>query len=501
MVWQKNGTPDTLTSSGDALAISDMTANKVTQYLLHKIPIGGQAECEFQFNNNGNSVYAKRTSANGGNDFTSINQTNISLDISGSNDEFIIFYQASIPGQEKLSISHLVNRNSAGAGSPPHRLEDVHKFVPSPDADITSVDVDNSFAGSYDVDTNLSALADVVPTPVAVGGWVEIGRTTLGVAGDTITVSSLADKRYYMVLQSITRSGGLSPDGTRLGNGSADSGNNYATRYSNNGTNDIPNTGNNQGIDYTPSVVNDDSFAVQYISNLSDKEKVWHKFRIGRQSTGAVTAPNRSINAAKWANTSNPLDVFQTTNVADVGNYESGSEAVVLAWDPTDTHTNNFWEELASVELTSSGDNLTTGTITAKKYLWIQTFSKSDGGGNTSGRITFNDDTASNYGARYSDNGTADLTSVGRSDIFNNPLTSTTNVYANYFVINNLADEKLVIINTVFQNTAGAGTAPGRVEVAAKWANTTEQITKIDFDNGDGGDFAGGTFLKVWGGN
>jgi len=158
MAWQRNGTPVTLTSSGDAIAITDLTAKTINQYLLYKIPTGGQAECEFQFNNNGNTVYAKRTSGNGTSDNTSVNQTNIKLDVSGTNDEFIVFNQISISGKEKLSISHLVNRNTAGAGNAPHRLEDVHKFVPSPDADITSVDVDNSFAGSFDVDTNLSAL-------------------------------------------------------------------------------------------------------------------------------------------------------------------------------------------------------------------------------------------------------------------------------------------------------------------------------------------------------
>ena len=36
--------------------------------------------------------------------------------------------------------------------------------------------------------------------PAVAGGWVELGRTTLGSAGDDITVSSLADKRYYMIL-------------------------------------------------------------------------------------------------------------------------------------------------------------------------------------------------------------------------------------------------------------------------------------------------------------
>ena len=46
-----------------------------------------------------------------------------------------------------------------------------------------------------------------VPPVGVIGGWVELGRTTLGAAADTITVSSLADKRYYMILNSNLASG------------------------------------------------------------------------------------------------------------------------------------------------------------------------------------------------------------------------------------------------------------------------------------------------------
>jgi len=43
--------------------------------------------------------------------------------------------------------------------------------------------------------------------PAVSGGWKELARTTLGSAGDTISVASLADKRYYMVLVDKQNSG------------------------------------------------------------------------------------------------------------------------------------------------------------------------------------------------------------------------------------------------------------------------------------------------------
>jgi hypothetical protein len=50
---------------------------------------------------------------------------------------------------------------------------------------------------------------------------------------------------------------------------------------------------------------------------------------------------------------------------------------------------------------------------------------------------------------------------------------------SNMFIINNSANEKLVIAHVFDQNTAGAGTAPTREEAVGKWANTSAQITEI----------------------
>ncbi len=112
--------------------------------------------------------------------------------------------------------------------------------------------------------------------------------------------------------------------------------------------------------------------------------------------------------------------------------------------------------------------------------------------------MTFNDDTTT-YARRYSNDGGADITSINESSI---DLTShsTKPAFSNMFIINNLANEKLVIAHLVDQNTAGAGTAPNRSEITAKWDNTSSQITKIDIDLSSG-NMGTDTILKVWGSN
>jgi hypothetical protein len=165
---------------------------------------------------------------------------------------------------------------------------------------------------------------------------------------------------------------------------------------------------------------------------------------------------------------------------------------VVLGWDPADTHTTNFWEELASVEW-SSGGTIDTGSFSAKKYLWVQAYYKGNSG--VYGR--FNSDSGSNYAWRYNHNGGTDSTITNATGIIDNFGFGNEIHYMNMFIINNSANEKLIISHTNFQNTAGAGTAPSRSEQVHKWANTSSQITSMQLVTGSG-NFTGGQ-IKVWG--
>ena len=327
------------------------------------------------------------------------------------------------------------------------------------------------------------------------GGWKEVGRTTLGSTGDTIDVTSLADKRYLMIL------GSKIPSGTSdlVYTFNSDSASNYAIRFSDNGGSD--GTGTSQG-----RVLGDNggattpSFQVGYVANKSDKEKLIVNNSVGQSTAGAGNAPIRRESTGKWTNTSNTISSVQGIQ-QEGGDLASGSEVVVLGYDPDDTHTTNFWEELASVELGSAGDTIDSGTITAKKYLWIQGYCKNTGG-NIRPTFQFNSDTGSNYANRGSNNGGSDTTNTGVGRMY---LSDSTNqgvpIFFNIFVVNNSANEKLCMAHIVDQGTAGAGNAPNRQESVGKWANTSSQITSIQVQNDRAGDFNTGSFIKVWGSN
>ena len=160
MAWIKNGTPDTLTGTGDILQITDLTANKFNVFLQHSPYDSSYINPQITFNNNTNSVYVGRVSYNGGTDGTYTSRANQILDGSGTaDDKFMVNYTASVSGEEKLSIIHYMNRGTAGADNAPNRTENVWKFVPSPDADITRIDSSVvGYAGSYDTGSNLSAI-------------------------------------------------------------------------------------------------------------------------------------------------------------------------------------------------------------------------------------------------------------------------------------------------------------------------------------------------------
>jgi hypothetical protein len=320
------------------------------------------------------------------------------------------------------------------------------------------------------------------------GGWKEIGRTTLGTALDDIVVSSLADKRYLMVLTYTGNGSGNINTQMRL---NSDTGSNYSYRASDDGAADFtgaPKTLMASGVGGSASSV--PIFDVGYLSNVATKEKLWVQHGVGQRTAGAGTAPNRRESVGKHAQTTNPISAVTQHN-GEGGDFTAGAECVVLGWDPADTHTTNFWEELASVDITSGSQM--TANFTAKKYLWIQFYYEAS---TTSSELFFNNDQGNNYARRYSNNGGSDATTANIPAITNNFGFDTNPHYGSMFVINNASNEKLVIAHLGMQMGAGAGNAPQRTELVSKWANTSAQISRFDIKNT--GSFSRG-ICKVWG--
>ena len=330
-----------------------------------------------------------------------------------------------------------------------------------------------------------------------VGGWVELDRTTLGSAGDTITVSNLDNKRYYQVLIYAINSGAISGDLTINNNSNQV----YTRRRSaNGGTDATPVDQTNIALDYGWSTSQNPNFTQMYISSLSGKEKLGISQGVPQNLAGASSVPDRVTMVFKFApsNLNDNITRLDVNNTGD-GSYAIGSEVVVLGWDPADTHTTNFWEELASVTTTSAG-NIASGTITAKKYLMYSIVGKkSTGTGTGSNRLQFNGDTSAKYAQRNSINGTDyDYGGQTSMNIGGDGNVAGELVFYNGFIINNSANEKLLTGHSVFGNTAGAGQIGNRGEIANKWANTSDQITSILCMNCS---LDAGAIMKVWGSN
>ncbi len=514
MAWGKSAST-TLGSAGDNIDSGTITANKFNQILSHEIA-SGNTTAQFTFNGSTGNEYANRWSNNGGSENVYGTQSSFDGYLSSSTafDIFNLIFNSSIVGEEKLSMMFTIDSGGSGAGNAPQRAELVSKYVPSSlSTTITKIECDNTGSGSFDTNSNLTVLGSdyttsrtpavpAIPSLLpnlpsgSVGGWVELGRTSNASLPD---VTGLADKQYLMFLN-FQESNNSRPAPAIRVNG--DSGSNYARRGSANGLSDYTNVNQSQimfGGQPEGDTTTVPYFTVGYIANKSDKEKlaICNNVLSYQLGAGGSDPLERRETVFKWANTSDPIDQLTITNFLS-GSFNTNGELIVLGWDPTDTHTTNFWEELADTTFSSSG--VSAQTFTAKKYLWLQFWFTSDASGNgqyfqlgDTGGI----DTGSTYARRFSINGGSDSTSASQSKIYFAPQTGAVTHFVNMFMVNNASNEKLVIINATTNNGSGAGNAPQRRETVGKWVETTNQCDRITIAT-DAGTFTGGQ-LKVWG--
>ncbi len=160
MVWAKNGTPNTLGSSNDNITISDLTSRIFNVHLGQTIATGGNLITKLRFGSgsvDSGSNYAYRQEANGAADVTAVSQTGLETHKTVVIDDFIIWYVINISAEEKLCIGFHVASGAIGAATAPDRREMAGKWVNTSNQ-YDYVNLNNSDAGSYNIDSNLSAL-------------------------------------------------------------------------------------------------------------------------------------------------------------------------------------------------------------------------------------------------------------------------------------------------------------------------------------------------------
>lgn len=343
------------------------------------------------------------------------------------------------------------------------------------------------------------------PPAVTRNAWVEIARTTLGAPTVTgITLPTFVNKRYLMLLVHLINNtgGGTGPEEQYRFNG--DTGSNYASKNSNNGAIDSNVANQNVGHFSRTNGFND-KWIVAYINNnpIGEKMVIGHdNFHVTPLVVYPGIAPDRNESVSKWSNTLDPITDLQVGNITgNIAGAGIGSEAVLLGFDPADglTDTANFWQSLASVELSAPAD-IITAIFPARKYLWIQYYFTAVGG-TIEINERFNADAGNNYASRRSVNEGAEVLATNNDKIdVQSGIPVDWRWWGEQFIINKQDEQKLVHEHDGSEPAPGGpGTAPSRQEIVAVWDNVASQITQIDINNLGGGDYGIGSSIKVWG--
>ena len=185
--------------------------------------------------------------------------------------------------------------------------------------------------------TSIAASA-ITASKIAFGGagvgvwWEEIGRTTLSVAGDTITVSSFPSRKYLQLqIFCIATGGTISVAVTCNG----DTGANYSRRSSVNGaadTTDVSQAGAGGGTNISGLSAAENIQIVSNVINVATSEKLFISSASGSNTAGAANAPTRRETVLKWANTTSAITTLSITNTG-TGDFAIGSEMVILGHD------------------------------------------------------------------------------------------------------------------------------------------------------------------------
>lgn len=160
--------------------------------------------------------------------------------------------------------------------------------------------------------------------------WEELGRTTLGVAGDTITVSGFTAKKYLKIIMDGVATGGTLDTNFILNN---DTGANYAQRYSaNHGADTTGASITSVALESGATASGGSNTNIIHLYNPSNADKIGLA-RNASQTDGitAASAPRYLDNQFTY-NTSTQVTRIDWRNSGS-GDFAIGSEVIVLGHD------------------------------------------------------------------------------------------------------------------------------------------------------------------------
>jgi hypothetical protein len=338
----------------------------------------------------------------------------------------------------------------------------------------------------------------------SVGGWKLLGRATSSSNTQLITATGTFDKEYLMVLGNSRGFSGNANQYIRVGTaGSVDSNQNYTVRHNLNGSSSDDELAQAEHWIVAGGSTTNPRFSVNYITNTSNQQKLETGHGVNRRNAGVGNMPELSQSAGKYVNNSliNAVGTFSSSGNQLAGTNGGDPEVIVLGWDPDDTHTDNFWEELTSK--TQTGGNVATfetDEFSAKKYLWIQAYFKHGTSDNTGNDLFVNGDTTQKYSQVYCNNGASGSNGASQYQWYCNGFVTGEDYFVNTFILNIDGDEKIGIQQVTTDN--GGSGVPNRRQMGVKYTVTSGQITKVGIKNrgsNTASRSADGTWIKVWG--
>lgn len=178
---------------------------------------------------------------------------------------------------------------------------------------------------NIDIELIPKGSGEVTKNSYPIDWWEEIGRTTLGSAADSITVSSLPAKKYLKVLILLLDTGGT-VSGFMTFN--SDTGTNYTRRDSDENGADTA-TASTSSIRASASAGAWAHLVELNILNVSAEEKLVMGHAVGGNTAGDSAVNRRTDISGKWDNVAAQISAITISN-GGTGDYNTGSEIVVL---------------------------------------------------------------------------------------------------------------------------------------------------------------------------